>query len=531
MDRRRFIQQSIAGAGTLTAISEATIERVSAEKSPPTEKNRPNILFIMTDQQRYDCVRANGNPIIQTPHLDRLASESANFSHCYVQAPVCVPSRACFFTGRYAHSHRNRVNYTRLPEDEILMQQRLQEGGYQTCLVGKTHLYYDYPPTREQAKRTGFDEVELHDGAGSTDEWSDYVKWRNENDPKKDEVYYRELARPEEETGYSGKDNPFLCAIDEEYTDTSWTGLRTREHLKRLADEDEPFFLFSSYWKPHSPFEVPKPFDSLYSDVDFDLPKPESLEDIQKLPLPLQKLILRGKNPPFGMDRKRLEWIYRSYYGSITHIDREVGRTLETLKDLGLEENTIVIFCSDHGDQLLEHGLMGKNVFFEASERVPFMIRYPNTIKPGRYEEFLETIDVLPTLFDLIGLEEPYACQGQSVVPLIAGGGEGFAPRDCVFSENVIPEVFSTSFFFEKDKGVKGIRHPDAKMIRTRDWKYNYYPEGFAELYHLRDDPNEQHNLAGDPAYRKTEAELRDRILHWLVTSVETDQIAEKWLV
>ncbi|MCA9412008.1 MAG: DUF4976 domain-containing protein, partial [Candidatus Omnitrophica bacterium] len=109
--------------------------------------------------------------------------------------------------------------------------------------------------------------------------------------------------------------------------------------------------------------------------------------------------------------------------------------------------------------------------------------------------------------------------------------GKPFTPRDCVFSENVIPEVFSNSFFFEKDRGVKGIRHPDAKMIRTRDWKFNYYPEGYSELYHLTNDPMEQRNLVGDPDYRNTERELKDRILDWLINSVETDQIAERWLV
>jgi arylsulfatase A-like enzyme len=231
------------------------------------------------------------------------------------------------------------------------------------------------------------------------------------------------------------------------------------------------------------------------------------------------------------MDRESLEWIYRSYYGSITHIDREVGLILNTVEDLGLRERTIVIFCSDHGDQLLEHGIMGKNVFFEASERVPFMIRFPGRILPAEYSEFLETIDVLPTLFELIGLDEPYSCQGQSLVPLIDGEGKNFKPRDSVFSENIIPEVFSDSFFFEKDKGVKGIRHPDAKMVRTREWKYNYYPEGGAELYHIENDPNEQYNLAGDPGYRNTENEMKERILHWLISSVETDQIAEKWLI
>ncbi len=176
MDRRTFLQG--------TALSSA-LSAVGATAAPsPRPKARPgspNILIIMTDQQRYDCVGANGNPIIQTPHLDRLATESANFSHCFVQAPVCTPSRACFFTGRYAHAHKNRVNYTKLPESETLFPKRLQAAGYRTGIVGKSHLYYEYPPTKAEAIRTGFDDVELHDGAHHADAFSDYVTWRNAN--------------------------------------------------------------------------------------------------------------------------------------------------------------------------------------------------------------------------------------------------------------------------------------------------------------------------------------------------------------
>lgn len=524
MDRRTFIQSSIGGVTALTSLAAAeTPIEVKAQTGTGDSASRPNILFIMTDQQRYDCVGANGNPIIQTPNLDRLAAESANFSHCYVQSPVCVPSRACFFTGRYAHSHQNRVNYTPLAANEVLMQRRLQDAGYQTCLVGKTHLYYEFPPTREQAMRTGFDVVDLHDGAKATDAWSDYVAWRNANDPRKD-VYYRDVV------GGTEEGNPLRCHIQEQYTDTTWTGLKTREHLQRLAQSEKPFFLFSSYWKPHSPYEVPEPFDSLYSDVDIPLPKPETLAEIERLPVPLQKLILRSAKPEYDMSPERLQWIYRSYYGSVTHIDREVGLTLGLLAELGLAENTIVIFCSDHGDQLLEHGLTGKNVFFEASVRVPFMIRYPGRIAPAACPQLVESVDVLPTLFDLVGLPEPYTCQGRSFAALLKGEA-GYQERDAVFSENIIPEVFSSTYHFEKGKGIKGVRHPDAKMVRTLDWKYCYYPEGFAELYSMRDDPLEQNNLAGNPTFSGVERELRDRILHWLITSQEADQIAPKWLV
>ena len=140
---------------------------------------------------------------------------------------------------------------------------------------------------------------------------------------------------------------------------------------------------------------------------------------------------------------------------------------------------------------------------------------------------------MLPTLFELAGLSEPYENQGRSLAPLITDSGKTYTPRDAVFCENVIPEVITggrLDFAFKKRVGIKGIRHPDAKMVRTRRWKYNYYPEGYAELYDLQNDPHEMKNLADDPMYREVVFEMKDRLLHWLTTADETDQIAPRWL-
>ena len=438
----------------------------------------------MTDQQRWDCVGANGNEQIRTPNLDRLAGEGANFTHMFVQSPVCVPSRVSFFTGQYPHAHRNRVNYTPLSRSEVLMQARLKQAGYATAAIGKLHYW---PPTVLEAKRTGFDFVELHDGVPSLDRFSDYARWRKEHDPQAKAFRYRALAKNIIEPGK----NPFRAAIADQFSDTRWVGNRTRHYLKLLVKADKPFFLFSSFWKPHSPFETCVPFDRMYDDVAIRLPEPLTLDYIKRLPVPLKKLILHG-TPRHDMDRERLLWIYRSYYGAISHIDREVGLILDALKETGQAENTIVVFSSDHGDQLLEHGLMGKNCFFEASVRVPLMIRFPGRVKPAKYDELVESVDLLPTLFELAGLPEPYENQGRSLVPLIAKSDRKYIAREAVFSENIIPEVItggSFDFFFEKGKGIKGVRHPDAKMVRTRRWKYNYYPEGYAELYDLKTDP------------------------------------------
>lgn len=478
---------------------------------------RPNILFLMTDQHRVDSLGANGNAIIKTPHLDSLARRGANFSHMFVQAPVCVPSRVSHFTGRYPHAHRNRVNYTACDPREVFLQRRLKDAGYVTGSAGKLHYY---PATREHAMSTGWDEVALDDGVAHTDPFSDYVKWRRANDPNAATPYL--ATRP-------GAANPFRGAIPYEFTPTAWTGRESRAILRKLASTPKPFFLHASFFKPHAPHTVPEPFDSMYSDVEIPLPARLTRGEIERLPLPLQRLILRGR-PQYEMDRTRLQWIWRSYYAGISMVDREVGLILEELERTGKADNTIIVLSSDHGDQLLEHGFEGKNAFFESSVRIPFFIAWPNKIAAARYHQLVETVDLVPTLLDLAGVPVPVNVQGRSLAPLLMGSG--YTARDAVFSENIIPEVItggSLDMPYVPGKGVAGIRHPDCKMVRTREWKFNYYPGYEGELYDLANDPGETRNL-----YRERPAamrEMKDRLLDWMITADETDQIAPKWLL
>lgn len=488
-----------------------------------SEETTPNILFIMTDQQRYDCVGANGNATIRTPHLNQLAEESANFSSCFVQAPVCVPSRQTFFTGRYPHSHRNRVNYTPLDAAETLMQAYLRDAGYATGFVGKLHYW---PPTREFALSTGFDRGLIHD-AGPVDEYSDYVAWLEENSSftARD---YRGCAPP------TSGGNPYTSLIPDEFHETTWCGEQTREMLREMAAGDGPFFLFSSYWKPHASFEVPVPWASMYDDVDFELPKTKSLEHIQSLPLPVQRLALRSEPSNYQVDSETLTWMYRSYYGAVSQIDREVGLTLDLLDELGLADDTVVVFCSDHGDLLHEHGINGKNAFFEGAIHVPMMIRFPGVVRPGTYGDLIETTDVLPTLFELVSVPVPRRNQGRSFARLVSEVGTAYEPRTHVFGENIIPEVITSGaldFSYEPGEGVGDIRHPDAKMVRTARWKYNYYVGHGEELFDMENDPEEAHNLAADPAHREVVREMKDALLDWLITADEADQIAPRWCI
>jgi arylsulfatase A-like enzyme len=477
----------------------------------------------MADQFRFDCLGANGNRLIRTPNLDRLAAQSANFSNAFVQAPVCVPSRISFFTGRYPHSHRNRVNYTPCDPRETLLQKRLQEAGYRTGSVGKLHLS---PPTAAHARSTGFDVVQLEDGISRTDNNSDYIQWRKIHDPQAAISHNATVKDPPPGT------NPFRAQTDYRYSPTAWVGERTREILRDFSSSGKPFFLYSSFFKPHAPHTVHAPFDSMYSNVEIPLPPRTELKDIQALPKPLQALILRGNRPEYAMDRTKLEWVYRSYYGGVSMVDQEIGLILDELERSGAARNTVIVFSTDHGDQLLEHGLQGKNLFFEASVHIPLLVKFPGRARPARYSELVETVDLVPTLLDFAGLPIPQNCQGRSLAPLVGGGA--YEARQAAFSENIIPEVITGGGLempYAPGKGVGGIRHPDAKMIRTNRWKLNYYPGNGGELYDLANDPGEMRNLYSDPAHAKTAQDLQRQILDWMITADETEQIAPRWLI
>lgn len=485
------------------------LQSAAAAQTPAAD--RPNVLVIMFDQWRYDCLGANGNPLIRTPNLDRLAARSTRFTHTFVQAPVCVPSRISYLTGRYPHCHKNRVNYTPYRGEDPMLQALLQRAGYRTGSVGKLHFR---PGTNAHARSTGFDEVQLDDGIKRTDRDSDYVAWRDRHDPLARVCHYQDTVK--------GPGNPFRARIDRQYTPTAWTGLETRRLLREFAAGPAPFFLFSSFFKPHDPYTVPAPFDSLYDAVDIPLPRRVDMDYIGGLPLPVQRMILRFR-PNYATDRALLQWMWRSYYAGVTMLDEEVGLILAELEKTGKAENTVIFVLSDHGDQMLEHGLFGKNVFFEDSVRVPMLVHAPGRLAAGVRTELTEAIDVMPTILELCGVPVPKRVQGRSLL-------RRDTAREMVFCENIMPEVITngaTGYPFAPGNGIDGVRHPDAKMVRTRRWKLNYYPGNGGELYDLEADPGEWRNLyAAEPA---RVAELKGALLDWLATAGETDQIEERW--
>jgi len=220
-------------------------------------------------------------------------------------------------------------------------------------------------------------------------------------------------------------------------------------------------------------------------------------------------------------------------------VDREVGLILEELERSGKAENTIVVFTTDHGDQLGEHGLCEKNVFFESSVRIPMLIRFPHRMAPSKRQELIETVDLLPTFLEMCGVPIPSNVQGRSFAPLLLGNVGRYTPREMVFAENVMPCVVGQLSLrgkkgyteYTPGQGVDGVLHPEAKMVRTRRWKLNYYATCDGELYDLENDPGEKRNQWNDTGSAHMVRELKDAILDWMITADETDQIAPRWLV
>ena len=209
-----------------------------------------------------------------------------------------------------------------------------------------------------------------------------------------------------------------------------------------------------------------------------------------------------------------------------------LGEHLGGERELVFADHAVALeLLAQRASRALEHGLFEKNVFYEASVRIPFLFSFPGHVRPGKYEELIETTDFLATVCELAGIEAPYHSQGRSFASLLTGDGT-YQPRDVVFCENVLPEVITTGaldFRFVKGQGVKGIRHPDAKMVRSARWKLNYYPGHGGELYDLKNDPGEERNLYEAPEHAAVVATLKGRLLDWMITADETEQIAPEW--
>lgn len=469
---------------------------------------RPNIVIIMTDQQRWDTLGVTGNDRIRTPHLDRLASEGALFEQAFVPVPLCVPSRASLFTGQYPSRHGVAPGTDRSSlVDTSNLAASLHGAGYRTILAGKNHVF------PQHGLDQWFDHVVAYDHAGRVSAGeSDEQAVRASRQGRFDERY----IEPEEREPENEPTRRITSAAIDAVRDTE-------------AGE-QPFFLWLSYPDPHPPYVVAEPYASMYRDQDLGAsatrPVENELDD-----KPLRQRVSRRLMGAADYSTEELRRLREIYYGMISFVDDEVGRFGSALEEMGIDEDTIVLFMSDHGDYLGDHGMVRKSpAMYDCLVRIPLFIRWPGHIAPLRVTHTLvESIDLAPTLLDLAGAAPLPGADGTSLTPILQGrtgahkdqvfglyGSAGDAFTQAEVDRFDFDEVMTRPHPWMGEVAMRG----RMAMVRTLNWKLVHYRNGEGELYDLRHDPDELINRYEDPGDAAIRADLTESLVNFLLDTL-----------
>ncbi len=449
--------------------------------------NKPNILFLITDQQRPDSLGCYGSEAAITPHIDSLAQDGVVFDNCYVQNPLCCPSRYSMLTGRYPHSHRVRANWYAPGNGEVSFGERLGKAGYSTSMIGKMHLtpWYD---------NFGFDGRIIAEAKFHTSCPDDYQRFLERHGWSRERLY--DFSDP----GYVQNLTAVKSKLPSNLHIDSFVGRSVCEYIRTVR---EPFCSFASFLSPHNPYDPPSPYDTLFDGVDLSKLNMRPGE-LNNKPREAYDYINTRLKWPFKTDEFTREQVQKSrsyYYATCTLIDDWVGRIVETLKQQNLYDNTVLVYSSDHGDLLGDHGLVYKQSFYEQSVRVPLIVHAPRFFSAKRIDDLVESIDLFPTFCELGGADYGEEVQGKSLLPVlsrIADDDEDEPQhREAAFSENYF-----------------------GRMVRHGSYKMVYYPgKPYGEIYNLEEDPDEQDNLwdrlEGSPIKR----DLQHLLLEWAFSS------------
>jgi arylsulfatase A-like enzyme len=443
----------------------AAIGALAAGSRALSQRRRPNLLFLIADDHAGYVLGAAGNKLAETPNLDRLASEGTRFERHFCNSPVCTPSRQSLLTGQLPHAAGVTVLRTALKEGKPTIARQLQRAGYRTAVFGKMHFNQ---PSRNGMH--GFEHAMCEDAVQR--EWSKLVpaavpearvkpQWRPFRDPAR--IWLNADKLP-----YGRYDQDMKSSFV------------TREAGKFLEENrDRPFALWVSFQEPHSPFDFPLEDARRFDPAKFTVPR-VGPKDALQVPLIFRELSDADK-----------QGIAAAYYTSVTFLDRSVGRVLERLRALGLEENTLVVYLADHGYSLGQHGRFEKHCGYDPALHVPLILRWPGRVRHGVAKDMTEHVDVAPTLLDLLGVDALPAPHGRSLRAYV----EGRRPpvrRDHVFSE-----------YLENEEA----------FVRTDRWKYifcsgrrartdgyetdNPRPGRYERLFDLSSDPGEFEDVSG----------------------------------
>lgn len=478
--------------------------------------NKPNILLITSDQQHWNTLGLD-HPGISTPNLDRLARQGTLFERAYCPNPTCTPTRASLLTGQWPSQHGAYSLGTKLMEDRPTMNRVWSANGYRSCLVGKAHFQplqsteefpslESYPVLQDLAFWRNyegpfyeFDDVEL--ARNHTDEahvGQHYALWMEEKGLTNWRDYF---SKP------TGNKDPQLHKwnIPEDYHYNAWIAERTGQYLERYQQADQPFFLWASFFDPHPSYLVPEPWDTMYDPADIKVPEGHPGEHLNGSPFYQLAMDPHPDPDKYGIHGKWMHGVHGHgqakevlakniavYYGMVSCLDKYVGRILDKLDALGMTENTLVVFTSDHGHYYGHHGLIAKGPFhYEDGVRVPMIVRWPGKVPAGQRSQAIQSLVDFPvTMLAAAGIPKPHFMSGVDQLP---------AWTD--------PAVKVRSHTLVENNHEPGM----AELKTYIDDRYKltvYRAFDCGELYDLQNDPDEFHNRWADPDYARIKAEL-----------------------
>lgn len=466
---------------------------------------RPNILLIVTDQQRWDALGANGNGDILTPNLDRLAAAGVNFDHCFVQNPVCMPSRASLLTGQYPGTLGITHMGVPVPPETITLPRLLRNAGYFSANIGKLHfLPHANRDHRAIHPDYGFDQLEIADEPGPYEDA--YRAWVRRIAPEQLDlislglppnaaVWRRTMGLAETvehpDERFPKRALPFRGRS--ELTHTAFVAEQTRAFI--AGHRAGPWCCVAGFYSPHSPWVVPQEFLDRYDPAGLQLPHfPPEIDARRGMAEPgeAHDTVARA-----GASDEELRAARHGYYAMVSEVDHHVGRILRQLEETGQDDETLIIFTSDHGEWLGEHLRYGKGYpGDDAVSRVPLIVRWPGgQRRPGRtIGAIVELVDLVPTILECAALQIPPQLQGRSLAGVLADVAGAEAGRDAALLE-----------------------YTGWKTLRTPQFRYLVEADGREALFDLARDPGEYRDVADQPAYAGALAEARRRLLQRLI--------------
>lgn len=513
--------------------------------------NVRNILFIMCDQLRWDYLSCYGHPTIRTPNIDALAARGVRYTNAYIQSASCGPSRMSYYTGRYVSSHRAFGNFVPLPIDELTLGDYLRPHGVRVAVVGKTHVEAPDPGVfarlgldsdrgaGQLLAEGGFEPFDRHDGVladprdpeALNNKYTRFLLgrgYRSEN-PWLDYANSALDADGKVLSGWSMRHAGLPARVREPDSETAYSTDRAMEFIAQQGER--PWCLHLSYIKPHWPYVAPAPYHELYGPADV-VAASKAQEELAD-PHPLYASYLKHPaSVSFGAQAVR-EKVIPTYMGLITQVDDHLGRLFEFLRSKGRDQDTMVVFCSDHGDYLGDHHLGEKELWHDTVIKVPLIIHDPSevarTSRGQTCDAFVEAVDMVPTFLDALGVRDGgSAIEGRSLLPTLRGA-HGAAAREFAVSE------FDYSFRTATRKELRRpVKHCRTVVLRDHEWKFVFCDGLRPLLFDLQADPQEFHDLGGDPRFGPIVEQYTNKMSAWFqqrktLTST-SDEFVENWL-